>query len=128
MACFLQLPINTFWFFNPGFNEGDGITLIFYGKFIIQDFELCADFPDSASVHHHQVVKTGSIFDELLRIGSVQPLCCIFCFHDCLFIPPASGLIVQPWEVTYMAVSYPYYKAKGKNYQFFYCKSVFVRV
>ena len=81
IAKLLKLLVNAFWFFDPGFDKRNGITFIFHGKFIVEDFQLGTDLPDSTAVHHHQVVKFCGIFDKNPGIRCIQPGIGIFFCH-----------------------------------------------
>lgn len=46
---FLELAVDTFRLLDPALDKRNGISLVFYGKFIVQDFALGTDLPDGAA-------------------------------------------------------------------------------
>ena len=82
---FFQFLVDTFRFFDSGLDKRDWVTFIFYGKFIIENFQFGTYLTDSTAVHHHQIIKSCGIFDKNLWIWGIQPGVCIFFSHGILW-------------------------------------------
>lgn len=68
-----ELLIDTHRLFDSGFDKGNGIAVVFAGKFIVQHFQFGSNLPDCAAVRHHQIGEFLCVSDKDYRVDSVQP-------------------------------------------------------